>query len=305
MTSHRLPNRGRVDPAKPVRFTFDGKSYTGLAGDTLASALLANGVHLMGRSFKYHRPRGVVSAGSDEPNALMGTRRGPGRFEPNTRATIQELRDGLEATSQNRWPSLSFDVGAVSDRMGSLFSAGFYYKTFMWPRAFWDRVYEPIIRNAAGLGVSPTEPDADRYAARFAHTDILIVGAGPAGLAAALAAGRSGATVMLVDESAEPGGSLLSEPAVVIDGKPAWDWLAATLAELAGMPNVTLITRTTAIGYYHQNLLGLAQRLTDHLATPPDAPPANASRRSARARWSSPKARWRSRWSSTATTARA
>ena len=184
----------------------------GLAGDTLASALLANGVHLMGRSFKYHRPRGVVSAGSDEPNALMGTRRGPGRFEPNTRATIQELREGLEATSQNRWPSLAFDIGAINDRIGSLFSAGFYYKTFMWPRAFWDRVYEPVIRNAAGLGVSPTEPDADRYAARFAHTDVLVVGAGPAGLAAALAAGRSGASVMLVDETAEPGGTLLSEP---------------------------------------------------------------------------------------------
>ncbi len=273
MTTYRLPNRGRVDPAQPVRFTFDGKSYQGLAGDTLASALLANGIHLMGRSFKYHRPRGVVSAGSDEPNALMGTRRGPGRFEPNTRATIQELRDGLEATSQNRWPSLAFDVGSVNDNLGSLFSAGFYYKTFMWPRAFWDRVYEPVIRNAAGLGVSPTEPDADRYASRFAHTDILIVGAGPAGLAAALAAGRSGASVMLVDETAEPGGTLLSEPEVVIDGMPAWDWLARTLAELDSLPNVTVMTRTTAIGYYHQNLLGLCQRLTDHLATAPEGAP--------------------------------
>jgi len=273
MTSHRIPGRGRVDASRPVRFTFDGKAYRGLAGDTLASALLANGVHLMGRSFKYHRPRGVVSAGSDEPNALVGTRRGPGRFEPNTRATVQELRDGLEATSQNRWPSLSFDIGAINDRLGSLFSAGFYYKTFMWPRAFWDRVYEPVIRNAAGLGVSPAEPDADRYAARFAHTDILIVGAGPAGLAAALAAGRSGASVMLVDENAEPGGSLLSEPAVVIDGKPAWDWLAATLAELGRLPNVTLMPRTTAIGYYHQNLLGLCQKVTDHLATAPEDAP--------------------------------
>ncbi len=273
MTSYRLPNRGRVDHARPVRFSFDGKSYTGLAGDTLASALLASGVHLMGRSFKYHRPRGVVSAGSDEPNALMGTRRGPGRFEPNTRATIQELREGLEATSQNRWPSLAFDVGAINDNLGSLFSAGFYYKTFMWPRSFWDRVYEPVIRNAAGLGVSPTEPDADRYASRFAHTDVLIVGAGPAGLAAALAAGRSGARVMLVDENAEAGGALLSEPSVVIDGKPAWEWLAATLAELGSLANVTLLTRTTAIGYYHQNLVGLCQRLTDHLSTPPaDAP---------------------------------
>ena len=273
MTTYRLPNRGRVDHAKPVRFSFDGKGYTGLAGDTLASALLANGVHLMGRSFKYHRPRGVVSAGSDEPNALFGTRRGPGRFEPNTRATLQELRDGLEATSQNRWPNLAFDMGAINDNLGSLFSAGFYYKTFMWPRAFWDRVYEPVIRNAAGLGVSPTEHDADTYASRFHHVDVLVVGAGPAGLAAALAAGRSGASVLLVDEHSEPGGTLLSEPAIVIDGKPAWTWLADTLAELGSLANVTVMTRTTAIGYYHQNLVGLAQRLTDHLDTPPAGAP--------------------------------
>jgi sarcosine oxidase subunit alpha len=273
MTSYRLPNRGRVDHNKPVCFAFDGRSYQGLAGDTLASALLANGVHLMGRSFKYHRPRGVVSAGSDEPNALMGTRRGPGRFEPNTRATIQELRDGLEATSQNRWPSLSMDLGSINDRLGSLFSAGFYYKTFMWPRTLWDRVYEPVIRKAAGLGVSPTEPDADRYASRFGHTDVLVIGAGPTGLAAARSAGLSGASVMLVDEAAEPGGSLLSEPSVRIGGKPAWEWLASTFAELLALPNVTVMTRTTAIGYYHQNLVGLAQRLTDHLAAPPEGAP--------------------------------
>ncbi len=273
MTSFRLPAGGRVDRAAPVRFSFDGKSYQGFAGDTLASALLANGVHLMGRSFKYHRPRGVVSAGSDEPNALMGTSRGRGRFEPNTRATIQELREGLVAESQNRWPSLSFDVGAVNDRLGSLFSAGFYYKTFMWPKSFWDRVYEPVIRNAAGLGVSPTEPDADHYASRFAHVDVLVIGAGPAGLATALAAGRAGASVMLVDETAEPGGSLLSEPSVVIDGKPVWDWLAHVLAELRALSNITVLARTTAIGYYHQNLIGLCQRLTDHLVTPPEGAP--------------------------------
>ncbi len=273
MTRHRFPNRGRVDHRKPVRFTFDGRSYTGLAGDSLASALLANGVHLMGRSFKYHRPRGVVSAGSDEPNALMGTSRGRGRFEPNTRATMQELRDGLTATSQNRSPSLRFDLGATNDRLGSLFSAGFYYKTFMWPRSFWDRVYEPVIRAAAGLGFAPSEPDADRYASRFAHTDVLIVGAGPAGLAAALAAGRAGATVMLVDEASEPGGNLLSEPGLVIDGKSGWDWLGATFEELSKLPNVTVMPRTTAIGYYHQNLVGLAQRLTDHLETPPEDAP--------------------------------
>jgi sarcosine oxidase subunit alpha len=273
MTASRVPGRGRVDHGKPVRFRVDGTRYTGLAGDTLASALLANGVHLMGRSFKYHRPRGVVSAGSDEPNALFGTRRGPSRFEPNTRATIQELREGLQATSQNRWPSLGFDVGAVNDRLGSLFSAGFYYKTFMWPRAFWDRVYEPVIRAAAGLGVAPREPDADRYASRFAHVDVLVVGAGPAGIAAALAAGRSGASVMLVEETAEPGGALLSQPSLVIDGLPAWEWLAKALAELGQLANVAVMTRTTAIGYYHQNLVALAQRLTDHLtAPPPDAP---------------------------------
>jgi sarcosine oxidase subunit alpha len=269
MSSHRVPGRGRVDHGRTVRFTFDGRRYKGLAGDTLASALLANGVHLMGRSFKYHRPRGVVSAGSDEPNALMGTRRGPGRHEPNTRATLQELRDGLEATSQNRWPSLAFDMGAINDSLGSLFSAGFYYKTFMWPRSFWDRVYEPVIRQAAGLGVAPSEPDADRYASRFAHVDVLVAGAGPAGVAAALAAARSGASVTLVDESAEPGGSLLSEPSVVIDGRPAWDWLASALAELAALPHVRVMPRTTAIGYYHQNLIGLVQRVTDHLDSPP------------------------------------
>ena len=273
MTQYRLPNRGRVDHARPVSFTFDGKTYKGLAGDTLASALLANGVHLMGRSFKYHRPRGVVSAGSDEPNALMGTRRGPGRFEPNTRATIQELREGLEATSQNRWPSLAFDMGAVNDRLAPLFSAGFYYKTFMWPRSFWDKVYEPVIRAAAGLGVSPTENDADVYASRYAYVDVLVIGAGPAGLAAALAAARSGAKVMLVDENAEVGGSLLAEPSVAIEGQPAWDWLDARAAELATMANVSILTRTTAIGYYHQNMLGLCQRLTDHLDTPPEGAP--------------------------------
>lgn len=273
MTSFRLPGRGRVDHGRPVSFTFDGKSYGGLEGDTLASALLANGIHLMGRSFKYHRPRGVISAGADEPNALMGISRGPGRAEPNTRATVQDLREGLTATSQNRFPSLAFDVGAVNDALAPAFSAGFYYKTFMWPKSFWDRVYEPVIRRAAGLGTAPAEPDADRYAARFAHVDVLVVGAGPAGLAAALAAARSGASVMLVDEQAELGGSLLSEPGVQVEGRPAWTWLATALAELGQFPNVRLLPRTTAIGYYHQNLVGLCQRLTDHLATPPEGAP--------------------------------
>ncbi|MFZ1479809.1 MAG: 2Fe-2S iron-sulfur cluster-binding protein, partial [Paracoccaceae bacterium] len=206
MNAYRIKDRGRVNAARPVSFTFDGATFQGYEGDTVASALLANGVHLMGRGFKYHRPRGVVTAGSEEPNALIGTTRGPGRFEPNTRATMQEIYSGLKTESQNKWPSLKFDVGAINDRLYMLFSAGFYYKTFMWPKSFWDKVYEPFIRRAAGLGKSPTELDPDHYASRYLHCDVLVVGAGPAGLAAALTAARSGASVTVVDEQAEMGG---------------------------------------------------------------------------------------------------
>ncbi|MCF3975031.1 sarcosine oxidase subunit alpha [Paracoccus salsus] len=273
MSRYRITGRGRVDHGATVSFTFDGKTYQGLRGDTVASALLANGVHLMGRSFKYHRPRGVVTAGSEEPNALIGTTRGPGRFEPNTRATVQELRKGLVTESQNKWPRLSFDLGAINDRAYMLFSAGFYYKTFMWPKSFWDKVYEPFIRNAAGLGKSPTEVDPDRYASRNLHTDLLIVGGGAAGIAAALVAARSGARVVLVDENPEMGGALLSDPAVKIEGQGAWAWLDDKLSELRAL-GVRLMTRTTAIGYYHQNFVALCERLTDHL----DTPPANAPR---------------------------
>jgi sarcosine oxidase subunit alpha len=273
MSVFRISGKGRVRHDRPVRFTFDGKSYQGLEGDTLASALLANGVHLVGRSFKYHRPRGIVSAGSEEPNALVGVSRGGGREEPNTRATMQEVYNGLTAFSQNRWPCLHFDAGALADVLHRILPAGFYYKTFMWPKSFWDRVYEPLIRRAAGLGVAPSEPDADHYASRYAHCDVLVVGAGPAGLAAALSAGRSGARVILADEQAEMGGALLADPAVEIDGQPSAEWLAAALVELEGMANVRLLPRTTAIGYYHQNMVGLAERVTDHLATPPQHAP--------------------------------
>ncbi|CUH80701.1 sarcosine oxidase subunit alpha [Tropicibacter naphthalenivorans] len=270
--SYRIPERGRVDRSQPIRFTFDGREVTGFRGDTVASALLAEGNHLMGRSFKYHRPRGPVAAGSEEPNALIGTRRGKGQFEPNTRATMQELRHGLQTTSQNKYPSLKFDVGAVNDAAYMLFSAGFYYKTFMWPKNFWHKVYEPFIRAAAGLGVSPTEEDPDIYASRNMHCDVLIVGAGPAGLAAARQAAGKGLKVVLVDEHAEAGGTLLSEPQAVIDGAPAWDWLAATLADLKAA-GVKIMTRTTAIGYYHENLIGMVERLTDHLdEVPADTP---------------------------------
>ncbi|WP_375143825.1 sarcosine oxidase subunit alpha family protein [Acuticoccus sp. MNP-M23] len=269
----RVAGRGQVSGARPVRFTFDGRAIDALEGDTVASALLANGIHLMGRSFKYHRPRGVLSAGSEEPNALVGTSRGPGRAEPNTRATMQEVYDGLEVTSQNRWPSLSFDMGAVNDRMARLIPAGFYYKTFMWPRGFWNALYEPMIRRAAGLGTAPDVPDPDTYAARYRHCDVLVVGGGPAGIAAALAAGRAGADVVVVDEHGALGGALLVEPAIRVDGLTGADAVAAMAASLTALPNVSVLTRTTAIGYDHQNMVTCAERLTDHLATPPEGAP--------------------------------
>ncbi|MGG7568057.1 sarcosine oxidase subunit alpha [Rhodovulum sp. DZ06] len=272
MSSYRVAGRGRIDTTRTIEFTFDGLPVKGHPGDTVASALIAQGQVLMGRSFKYHRPRGPVTAGSEEPNALIGVRRGPGRFEPNTRATVQEVRANLETTSQNKYPSLKFDVGAVNDAAYMLFSAGFYYKTFMWPKSFWDKVYEPFIRAAAGLGVSPTEEDPDKYSSRNMHCDLLIVGAGPTGLAAALTAMDRGLKVVIVDENPEAGGALLSEPQAVIDGVPAWDWLAATMDKLrAG--GVRVMTRTTAIGYYHQNMIGMVEKLTDHLdELPKDLP---------------------------------
>ena len=184
--ANRIAGAGRLTPANTVRFTFDGRDYTGLEGDTLASALIANDVHLVGRSFKYHRPRGIQTAGPEEPSALVGIRRDAARHVPNIRATVQEIHDGLAAVSQNRWPSLAFDIGAVNDIGSPLFSAGFYYKTFMWPKAAWKHVYEPVIRNAAGLGVAPDQPDPDRYASRYVHCDVLVIGGGVAGLAAAL-----------------------------------------------------------------------------------------------------------------------
>ncbi len=267
--AHRTPAGGSaIDRERPISFTFDGVAYAGYEGDTLASALLANGVRLVGRSYKYHRPRGIVAAGPEEPNALVGVQRGPGRFTPNLRATEVELYDGLVATSQNRWPTLRFDVGAINDVLAPLIGAGFYYKTLMGPDWFgpnwaWKRVYEPIIRRAAGLGSAPREPDPDRYHRAFAHCDVLIVGAGPAGLAAARAAAESGADVVVCDENPLPGGSLGAETRATIDGQPASQWLAETLDGLRRAPNVRLMPRTQAFGYYAQNLVGLSERLAE------------------------------------------
>lgn len=266
--ANRIVGAGRLTPARTVRFTFDGDIHTGLEGDTLASALIANGVHLMGRSFKYHRPRGVLGAGSEEPNALMGIERDKARKQPNVRATVQEVFEGMTAVSQNRWPSLGFDVGAVNDLLSPFFAAGFYYKTFMWPKAAWQKLYEPVIRAAAGLGVSPDEADTDHYTSRYVHCDVLVIGGGVSGLSAALAAARTGVRVIVCDEQAHPGGALAYEAGVTMNGEPGFDWAAATANELAGMDNVRVLTRTTAFGYYAQNFVGLAERVTDHLADP-------------------------------------
>ncbi|MDE0112953.1 MAG: 2Fe-2S iron-sulfur cluster-binding protein, partial [Albidovulum sp.] len=207
MTQRFRIGGGLVDRSKTLRFKFNGMSLEGHPGDTLASALLANGRRLVGRSFKYHRPRGIFSAGPEEPNALVTLRSGPSA-EPNTRATTAELFDGLAASSQNHRLSLNFDLMAVSDFLSPFLSAGFYYKTFMWPKSFWEKVYEPAIRASAGLGALSGEPDPDIYDKGFIHCDILVVGAGAAGLAAALAAGKSGASVVLADEDFQIGGRL-------------------------------------------------------------------------------------------------
>jgi sarcosine oxidase, subunit alpha len=261
--SHRLPEGGRIDRSKPLRFVFNGRAYYGYQGDTLASALLANGVALVGRSFKYHRPRGILTAGAEEPNALVQLGVGA-RTEPNLRATQVELFDGLTASSVNCWPSVEFDLGGVNHALSRLFPAGFYYKTFMWPASFWEKIYEPVIRRAAGLGRAPREADPDHYDKTHAHCDVLVVGGGPTGLAAALAAGRAGARVILADEQAELGGSLLGGQAT-IDGMPAADWVATAEAELRAMREVRLLPRATVFGYYDHNYLTILERVSDHL----------------------------------------
>ncbi|KPN62475.1 N-methylglutamate dehydrogenase subunit C [Aliiroseovarius crassostreae] len=266
MTQANRLSGGLIDRSATLNFSFDGKSYQGYAGDTLASALLANGVRLMGRSFKYHRPRGVLTAGSEEPNALVELRSG-GRQEPNTRATVAEIYDGLTANSQNRWPSLERDFMAINDRFSNFLSAGFYYKTFMWPKAFWEKLYEPIIRKAAGLGSLTGEGDPDAYDKGFLHCDLLVIGAGPAGLAAALTAGRAGAQVIIADEDFRLGGRLLSDTGSLSD-QSGVDWVEQTQAELVSLPNVRVMPRTTVFGAYDHGVYGAVERNADHLIAP-------------------------------------
>lgn len=260
----RLPEGGRVDRSRSVSFRFDGVSYRGFAGDTLASALLANGIRLVGRSFKYHRPRGILTAGSEEPNALVTVGRGRAQ-DPNVRATVQEIHEGLEARSQNAWPSVQFDALAINDLAAPFLGAGFYYKTFMWPRAFWERLYEPVIRRAAGLGALSGEANGDHYEKAFAFCDLLVIGAGPAGLMAALTAARAGADVILADEDFVMGGRMNAESEQV-GGRPAARWAAETVATLAAMENVRLKPRTTVTGVYDGGTYGALERVTHHVA---------------------------------------
>jgi sarcosine oxidase subunit alpha len=267
----RLPEGGLIDRSQPLGFHFDGRPMTGYSGDTLASALIANGVALVGRSFKYHRPRGILTAGSEEPNALVELR-GGARREPNTKATTVELFDGLSADSQNRWPSLAFDLLSINSLASPLLVAGFYYKTFMWPAAFWEKLYEPVIRRAAGLGRASGEPDPDIYEKASAFCDVLVIGGGPTGLIAALTASRAGARVILCDEDFIFGGRLLAET-LEIDGMHGSTWAAAAVAELERSENTILMPRSTVFGVYDQGTYGVLQRVGDHLpAHAADAP---------------------------------
>ena len=264
--SSRMSKGGQIDRSTPVDFSFDGRSYQGFAGDTLASALLANNVRLIGRSFKYHRPRGLIAAGSEEPNGIVELRSGA-RREPNTRATMIELYQGLEAESQNRWPSLDFDLLSINSFLSPFLTAGFYYKTFMWPAVLWEKLYEPMIRRAAGLGKASGLDDPDHYEKSTLFCDVLVIGSGPAGLMAARAAARSGARVVLAEEDSALGGRLLGDQRI-IDGLSSAEWAAKMAAELEAEPDVRILRRTAVFGVYDGGTYGALERVSDHLAEP-------------------------------------
>ncbi|MDC0120494.1 sarcosine oxidase subunit alpha family protein [Amylibacter sp.] len=262
--STRLSNGGRlINRSKSIEFSFDGKRLNGYEGDTLASALLANNQTLVGRSFKYHRPRGIVASGPEEPNALVGLGKGS-KFEPNQRATTTELFEGLHSNSQNAWPSLEFDIGGINRIMSRVFPAGFYYKTFIFPRFAWKHVFEPFIRKAAGLGAAPTEKDSDKYEYFYAHVDVLIIGGGTSGLAAALEVGRSGAKVLVLEQKNTWGGRAPVD-GVIIDNQISEEWIDDAMTELQSMPNVTLKNRTMGAGVYDHGWATGYESITDHI----------------------------------------
>ena len=259
----RLDNIGLINRDQKISFKFNGKSYFGYEGDTLASALIANGVHLVGRSFKYHRPRGFVGSGVDDPYSIVQLYRN-NETDPNVRATEQELFEGLEAKSVNCWPNVKFDIGAINNFLNKFFPAGFYYKTFMWPKSFWYKVYEPFIRKAAGFGVASTKHDQERYEHKYEYCDLLITGSGPSGLASAYAAAKNGAEVILAEDKPRFGGSLLTSEAN-IGNQSGKEWADKIIAELKEMPNVIIKNRAQVFGYYDHNMLVMSERLNDHL----------------------------------------
>ncbi len=265
----RLESEGEINRTEKISFKFNGKALFGYRGDSLASALLANGIHLIGRSFKYHRPRGILSSGSEEPNALVQIikDKDKAKTDPNVRATQIEIYEGLEAQSQNCWPNVKFDIGEINSIFSSILPAGFYYKTFMWPSKLW-RKYEYFIRKSAGLGKSPTEKDPDKYDHKYYHCDVLIVGGGPAGITAALMAAKSGNKILLVDEKPEFGKNLLSsskENIKINDLSPA-EWIKVKRKELLNFKNIKTLNRTTVSAYHNYNYLIMMQSLTDHLS---------------------------------------
>ena len=264
--NYRLKNVGRIDRNHKISLTFNGRKYSGYKGDTLASALLANGVHLIARSFKYHRPRGIFAAGVDDPSAKVQLIK-DGYSEPNVNLTEFELVEGLELQSQNCWPSVSVDVGEINNLLNRFFPAGFYYKTFMWPKSFWYSIYEPFIRKAAGFGVASLDPDPDRYEHQYEHCDVLVVGSGPSGLSSALAAAKNGARVILAEDKPRFGGSLLTDE-VTIGNKKGEEWVDDVVSELSSMPNVITKSRSQVFGYYDNNMLVMFERKRDHLQDP-------------------------------------
>ncbi len=262
----RITSGGLIDRNKEISFIFNGKKYTGYKGDTLASALLANGVHLIGRSFKYHRPRGIIAAGVEDANGKVQLYK-ENITEPNVNVTEVELVEGLRIESQNCWPSVNFDVGGINNFLNRFFPAGFYYKTFMWPKSFWYHVYEPFIRKAAGMGRASLDPDPDRYEHQYEHCDILVVGSGPSGIASALSAAKNGARVILAEDKARFGGSLLTDN-VTIGNKNGDEWVEDSISELKSMPNVIIKKRSQVFGYYDHNMLVMFERCKDHLNNP-------------------------------------
>ena len=267
MPNFRINKTDHIDETNRISFKFDGKTYFGYKGDTLASALLSNGIHLVGRSFKYHRPRGIMSCGSEEPNAICQINEQTDFAEPNVRATELEIYEGLEASSQNCWPNVNFDIGGINNFISPFIPAGFYYKTFMWPKSFWKNLYEPLIRMTAGLGKSPTKPDPEIYDHKYVHCDVLIIGGGISGILSAKLSAKNNLNTILIDDKNTLGGSTIfqNNKNFKIDNEISKNWLSREIEELEKLNNLTIKTRTTLAAYHSYNFLLAKENLTDHL----------------------------------------